>query len=436
MLLPEKFIEKYRNILGDEADDFLATFDQEAISGFRVNPLKNVQQTFDTPIPNTPWGHYGKVSGKSPEHVSGLVYSQEPAAQMVAQVAAPQENMRVLDLAAAPGGKSTHLLSYMNNTGVLVSNEISSKRSKVLVENIERFGARNVVVTNESSQKLAKVFKYYFDLIVFDGPCSGEGMFRKDPAATQYWHEDYPAECATLQKEILEEAMKMLAIGGTLVYSTCTWSPEENEGVVKWLLDKYDYLELVDIEKINGMVEGIDLPQVARMYPHHFKGEGQFVAKLRDTRTAETRSVKPVKSNLTKAQLKLWQDFAEQHIKVDLAGILQTFGDNLYLLPEGLPDLGKLKIARNGLHLGTFKKNRFEPSFALGLSLSPDDVEQFVKIDIEQFKVYASGNIVKLEETIQNGWYLVSINGNGIGFAKITGNILKNYFPKGLRFYS
>ncbi len=436
MLLPEKFIEKYRNILGDEADDFLATFDQEAISGFRVNPLKNVQQTFDTPIPNTPWGHYGKVSGKSPEHVSGLVYSQEPAAQMVAQVAAPQENMRVLDLAAAPGGKSTHLLSYMNNTGVLVSNEISSKRSKVLVENIERFGARNVVVTNESSQKLAKVFKYYFDLIVFDGPCSGEGMFRKDPAATQYWHEDYPAECAALQKEILEETMKMLAIGGTLVYSTCTWSPEENEGVVKWLLDKYDYLELVDIEKINGMVEGIDLPQVARMYPHHFKGEGQFVAKLRDTRTAEARSVKPVKSNLTKDQLKLWQDFAKQHIKVDLAGILQTFGDNLYLLPEGLPDLGKLKIARNGLHLGTFKKNRFEPSFALGLSLSPDDVEQFVKIDIEQFKVYASGNIVKLEEPIQNGWYLVSINGNGIGFAKITGNILKNYFPKGLRFYS
>lgn len=436
MLLPEKFIEKYRNIFGDEADDFLASFDQEAISGFRVNPLKNTQQTFDNPIPNTPWGYYGKVSGKSPEHVSGLVYSQEPAAQMVAQVAAPQENMRVLDLAAAPGGKSTHLLSYMNNTGVLVSNEISSKRSKVLVENIERFGARNVVVTNESSQKLSKVFKDYFDLIVFDGPCSGEGMFRKDSSATQYWHEDYPAECAVLQKEILEEAMKMLAIGGTLVYSTCTWSPEENEGVVKWLLDKYDYLELVDIEKINGMVEGIDMPQVARMCPHHFKGEGQFVAKLRDTRMPEARSVKPVKSNLTKAQLKLWQDFAKQHIKVGLTGILQTFGDNLYLLPEGLPDLGNLKIARNGLHLGIFKKNRFEPSFALGLALSPDDVEQFVKIDIEQFRVYVSGNIVKLEEPIQNGWYLVVINGSGMGFAKITGNILKNHFPKRLRFYS
>ena len=186
MKLPDKFIEKYRNLLGQEADDFFATFDQEAVSGFRVNPLKNTQHVFEDPIPNTPWGHYGKISGKSPEHVSGLVYSQEPAAQMVAQVAATSEHMRVLDLAAAPGGKSTHLLSYMNNTGVLVSNEISNKRSKILVENVERFGAKNVVVTNESSDRLAKVFKEYFDLIVFDGPCSGEGMFRKEHRATQY----------------------------------------------------------------------------------------------------------------------------------------------------------------------------------------------------------------------------------------------------------
>lgn len=434
MKLPDKFIEKYRNLLGQEADDFFATFDEEAVSGFRVNPLKNAQQEFDSPIPNTPWGYYGKVSGKSAEHVSGLVYSQEPAAQMVAQVASPKENMRVLDLAAAPGGKSTHLLSYMNNTGVLVSNEISSKRSKILVENIERFGARNVVVTNESSDKLAKVFKEYFDLIVFDGPCSGEGMFRKDPQAIQYWHEGYPAECASLQKEILEEAMKMLAPGGTLVYSTCTWSPEENEGVVKWLLSTYDNLELVPIEKINGMVEGIEMPEVARMYPHRFKGEGQFVAKLRDTREPSHSKVKPVKSNLTKDQLTLWQDFAKEHIKVELKGLLQTFGDNLYLLPEGLPDLKKLKIARNGLHLGTFKKNRFEPSFALGLSLSPKEVVQSVEIDIEQFKVYVTGNVINLTEQLKNGWYLISVNGNGIGFAKITGNILKNYFPKGLRF--
>lgn len=436
MLLPEEFVKKYEKILGKQAVDFFESFNHEAISGYRLNPLKATLKTYPDSIPNTLWGHYGKVSGKSAEHVSGLVYSQEPAAQMVAQVASPEKEMRVLDLAAAPGGKTTHLLSYLDNTGVLVSNEISTKRSKILVENVERFGARNLVVTNESSQNLSNFFKRYFDMIIFDGPCSGEGMFRKDPSAIQYWHKDYPTQCAALQKEILAEAMKMLAPGGTLVYSTCTWSPEENEDVVRWLLSEYDYLELVDIPKINGMVEGINMPQVARMYPHLFKGEGQFVAKLRDVRKRDTVKVKPGKSNLTREQFKLWLDFEEAHLKLKLSGLFQTFGNQLYLLPDDLPDLAKVKIARNGLHLGTFKKNRFEPSFALGLAIKPNDIEQFVEIDIEQFEKYVSGNIVQLSEGFQNGWYQVVIEGNGIGFAKVVNGTLKNYFPKGLRFQS
>lgn len=436
MLLPEEFVKKYEKILGKQAVDFFESFNHEAISGYRLNPLKATLKTYPDSIPNTLWGHYGKVFGKSAEHVSGLVYSQEPAAQMVAQVASPEKGMRVLDLAAAPGGKTTHLLSYLDNTGVLVSNEISTKRSKILVENVERFGARNLVVTNESSQNLSNFFKRYFDMIIFDGPCSGEGMFRKDPSAIQYWHKDYPTQCATLQKEILAEAMKMLAPGGTLVYSTCTWSPEENEDVVRWLLSEYDYLELVDIPKINGMVEGINMPQVARMYPHLFKGEGQFVAKLRDVRKRDTVKVKHGKSNLTREQFKLWLDFEEAHLKLKLSGLFQTFGNQLYLLPDDLPDLAKVKIARNGLHLGTFKKNRFEPSFALGLAIKPNDIEQFVEIDIEQFEKYVSGNIVQLSEGFQNGWYQVVIEGNGIGFAKVVNSTLKNYFPKGLRFQS
>ena len=178
MRFPTGFEEKYQRLLGKEAASFFSTFDQEPISAFRTNPLKEGRVTFSNPIPGTKWGYYGKVSGKSPEHVTGLIYSQEPASQMVAQVAHPHEGMRVLDLAAAPGGKSTHFLSYLNNTGLLVSNEINSKRSKILVENIERFGARNVLVTNESAERLAKVFPSYFDLIVLDAPCSGEGMFR------------------------------------------------------------------------------------------------------------------------------------------------------------------------------------------------------------------------------------------------------------------
>ncbi|WP_019778472.1 RsmF rRNA methyltransferase first C-terminal domain-containing protein [Streptococcus sobrinus] len=438
MTLPKDFIEKYQRLLGNQAADFLATFEQEAVAAFRTNPLKKVQKDFSDPIANTLWGHFGKVSGKSIEHVTGLVYSQEPAAQMVAQVAAPQKGMKVLDLAAAPGGKTTHLLSYLDNTGILVSNEISKKRSKILVENVERFGATNVVVTNERPERLAKTFKDYFDLIVLDAPCSGEGMFRKDPDACQYWDKDYPAQCANLQKEVLQEAMKMLAPSGRLVYSTCTWSPEENEAVVVWLLESYPDLELLPIEKINGMVEGLDMPQVARMYPHLFEGEGQFVTHFQDKRSApsQPQKVKSPRSNLTAEQRQIWQNFSKKYLRIDLSGLLQTFGNQLYCLPEGLPDLTGLKLARNGLHLGTFKKKRFEPSFALGLALTSDQVKQGVTLSPEDFKAYVSGNTVSISGDYQNGWYQVLAEGNGLGFAKLVNGTLKNYFPKGLRFNS
>ena len=433
MQFPTGFEEKYQRLLGKEAASFFSTFDQEPISAFRTNPLKEGQVTFSNPIPGTKWGYYGKVSGKSSEHVTGLIYSQEPAAQMVAQAAHPHEGMRVLDLAAAPGGKSTHLLSYLNNTGLLVSNEINNKRSKILVENIERFGARNVLVTNESAERLAKVFSSFFDLIVLDAPCSGEGMFRKQPDAMDYWSLDYPAQCATLQREILEDAVKMLANGGELVYSTCTWAPEENEEIVDWLLDEFP-LELVDLPKINGMTPGIDYPETARMYPHRFKGEGQFVAKFRFVGEHKLPKLKPARSNLTADQRSLWQTFQNEHLKVELKGDLQTFGDQLYLLPLGLPDLSKIKIARNGLHLGTFKKKRFEPSFALGLALQPSEVKNKLELSQQDFEVYVGGETLQIKESLPNGWYQLLIHGNGLGFAKLANQTLKNYFPKGLRF--
>ncbi|MFA9413551.1 MULTISPECIES: RsmF rRNA methyltransferase first C-terminal domain-containing protein [unclassified Streptococcus] len=435
MTLPNDFVEKYRALLGQEADEFLASFEEPAVSAFRVNPLKEAQKRFSNPIPQTPWGYYGKISGKSAEHVTGLVYSQEPAAQMVVQVAGIKPGMCVLDLAAAPGGKSTHILSYLGNTGLLVSNEISTKRSKVLVENIERFGARNVVVTNDSADRLARIFSNYFDLIVFDGPCSGEGMFRKDPAACQYWHNEYPVTCAKLQQAILQDTIDMLAPGGRLVYSTCTWSPEENEAVVSWLLETYNFLKLVDIPKINGMSAGIEQEQTARMYSHRFRGEGQFVAVLEDTRSSERQRIKPEKTNLTKQEHQLWQDFARQHLFVELDGVLQTFGEQLYLLPRDLPALKGVKIARNGLHLGTFKKNRFEPSFALGLALKPSEVKQTVNISDEAFEDYARGLTVTLSEPLLNGWYQLVVQGNGLGFAKVVGQTIKNHFPKGLRLH-
>ena len=227
----------------------------------------------------------------------------------------------------------------------------------------------------------------------------------------------------------------MLATGGQLVYSTCTWAPEENEEIVAWLLENFP-LELLEIPKINGMVAGIDFPETARMYPHHFKGEGQFVAKFCFTGSQSAKKIKPAKNKLTAEQRKLWQDFQKKHLKIELEGHLDTFGDNLYLLPAGLPDMAKLKIARNGLHLGEFKKNRFEPSFALGLALRPSEVVSALEIDDEAFSKYVAGETVQLSQNYPNGWYQVLAQGNGLGFAKITGNTLKNYFPKGLRFRS
>ena len=435
MTLKKDFIEKYTRLLAAEAPAFFETFEKEPVSAFRTNPLKEAQQDFMDKIPNMLWSYYGKVSGKSPEHVTGLVYSQEPAAQIVGQVASPQKGMKVLDLAAAPGGKSTHLLSYLENTGLLVSNEISSKRAKILVENIERFGARNVVVTNESAERLAKVFSAYFDVIVLDAPCSGEGMFRKDPAAIDYWDASYPAQCAQLQREILASAMDMLAPAGQLIYSTCTWSPEENEEIVSWLLENYD-LELVPIDKINGMVDGIGYPETARMYPQHFKGEGQFVAKFRSLAESSRKTIKPRKTNLNREQSQLWQDFCKENLQTSFDGFLQVFGDQLYLLPHGLPDLSTLRIARNGLHLGTFMKKRFEPSFALGLTLTSNEVVRRVEISEADFIQYAAGNTVSVPLDLPNGWYQVAIKGNGLGFAKVVSGVLKNNFPKGLRFQS
>lgn len=433
--LPEDFEKKYQKILAEESFAFFESLKDEAISAFRINPLKKQEARKEEKILNTPWGYYGKISGKSLEHVAGMIYSQEPAAQMVAQVADIQKGMAVLDVAAAPGGKSTHILSYLENTGLLVSNEISPKRSKILVENIERFGARNVIVTNESVEHLEKAFSGFFDLIIFDGPCSGEGMFRKDPDAMQYWHTDYPEKCSILQKDILKHIIPLLKKGGSLVYSTCTWSYEENEQVVKWLLEQYDHLELVNIPKINGMVEGIEVPEVARMYPHHFKGEGQFVAKFRDKRQPDRQSFRLSRDSITREQKNLWKTFERENLNTSLSGVLQTFGDHLYLLPKDLPDISSLKIARNGLHLGTFKKNRFEPSFALGLTLSKEEVRRHIDLTDDDFYVYVSGNVVTLTQDLPNGWYQVCVKNNGIGFAKVVGKTLKNYFPKGLRFH-
>lgn len=231
MKLPIEFIKKYQKLLGSSADEFVNSFKKQSISAFRVENKRNLTDFSSyQPIEEIPNSYYGKISGNSIEFLAGALYSQEPSAMYVAKVLAPKENDLVLDLCAAPGGKSTYLASQLNGEGYLLANDIDLKRSKVLAENIGRMGYSNVAVSNETPENLSKKFPETFSKILVDAPCSGEGMFRKDPEAIKYWSSEYPSSCARLQKKILSSAIKMLAPEGILVYSTCTFSPEEDEG--------------------------------------------------------------------------------------------------------------------------------------------------------------------------------------------------------------
>lgn len=452
MQLPAAFIEKYHRLLGDEAEAFLASFDQESQSGFRTNPLKPGEPSASlatasgkTQVTN---GYFGKVAGKSLDHVTGWVYSQEPSAMTVGELADPQPGERVLDLCAAPGGKSTQLIAKMGDQGLLVANEIFKKRAAVLAENLERWGGKNVVVTNEDPAHLAEHFPAFFDRILVDAPCSGEGMFRKEPAGIDYWTPDYPTECANRQKKILESAMGMLRPGGTLVYSTCTFAPEEDEQVISWLLDKYP-LELVKLPKLAGMDDGRpdwgdgkpELTRAARLFPHHFQGEGHFLAKLVDQRPVapakakkKRRGKRPLDDDLalTKAEQALVGDWLAAMVPDLHPARLVKFGAQVYAVPAAMPALTGLDLMRPGLHLGTLKKNRFEPAHALALALAPAAVSHTVTIDPADWQRYVHGDTLAV--TVPKGWALVVCQGHSCGWGKVVNGTLKNFYPKGLRF--
>ncbi|KIS04002.1 RsmF rRNA methyltransferase first C-terminal domain-containing protein [Paucilactobacillus wasatchensis] len=449
MELPTEFIQKYQQLLGSESTDFLASFQQPSLNGYRINPLK--QDSVSDPnylnnekIDYVDNGFFGSVNGKSIDHTAGYLYSQEPSAMYVGEVVDPQPNERVLDLCAAPGGKSTQLVAKMNNTGLLVSNEIFRKRANILAENLERWGAKNTLITNASPDKLAPKFPTFFDRILVDAPCSGEGMFRKDPAAADYWNLDYPEECANRQRKILASAMQMLRPGGTLVYSTCTFAPEEDEQIIAWLLEKYPDLSLEPIKKYAGMDSGMpqwadnnpDLTKTVRLFPHHIKGEGHFIAKLKLAPSDTDKQSQPIQQTTTlpKDQMALFNEFMTETLPQLHFTNLITFGDQLYTLPADTPDLNHLSVIRPGLHLGTFKKRRFEPSFALALTLSAADVKNKIEITEAQWRAYVHGDTLSLQHQLAKGWYLLLCAGHSICFGKVVNQTVKNFYPKGLRF--
>lgn len=448
MKLPIEFIHKYQQLLGDEAKEFLASFQEESYSGYRINPLKPdfvIDHNYLTneKIEYCDTGFFGSVNGKSIDHTVGYLYSQEPSAMYVGEVADPKPNERVLDLCAAPGGKSTHLVSKMNNEGLLVSNEIFKKRATILAENLERWGAKNTIITNESPEKLAPRFLNFFDRILVDAPCSGEGMFRKDPEAVSYWNIDYPLECANRQRKILASAMEMLKPGGTLIYSTCTFAPEEDEQIIAWLLTNYPTLSVEPIKKYTNMDSGrpewadnnSELAKTVRLFPHHIKGEGHFIAKLKLAgNDISNKNQFQQTSKLTKEQVTLFNDFTQTVLNQINFNSLITFGDQLYSIPDGVPSLDHMSVIRPGLHLGTFKKKRFEPSFALALALDSSSVKNKIQITEEQWREYVHGDTIKLDHDLEKGWYLLTCQGHSVCFGKVVNRTVKNFYPKGLRF--
>lgn len=448
MQLPADFMTKYQELLGDEAPAFFASLTtDENTAGYRVNPLRLLPPYLTTApaVPYAKWGYFGGVKGRSLAHQSGAVYSQEPSAMFVGATAAPQHGERVLDLCAAPGGKTTHLASYLQGTGLLVTNEINRKRVKVLAENVERFGVNSALILNDAPATLSPVFPDFFDKVLVDAPCSGEGMFRKDPAAMDYWSLDYVEECATRQRQILTEAVKMVKPGGQLIYSTCTFAPEEDEQMMAWLVKTFPEFDLVPVEKTGGVIDAKPqwadgnpaLAKAARLFPNKLRGEGHFVAKLQRQVTGpaqEPRGTAQLGQALTAEQRRLWQEFAQRTLGNLPAGNLVTIKDQLFLTPVDLPDLKHAHVFRPGLHLGTFKKNRFEPAYALALACDPRTVKQTIAIDLDQWQQWVHGETLTLTDAPAKGWYLLTCQQQPVGFSKVVKTTAKNFFPKGLRF--
>lgn len=456
MNLPQAFVEKYQALLGEEAAAFFEALQKDYQKGFRLNQKKVTSTDFlkeQLPLskksPYSTQGYYGEVAGKTPWHQAGWVYSQEISAMLVAEVAEILPGQRVLDLCAAPGGKTTRLGEKLQGKGVLVANEIFPKRAKVLSENIERYGLENVLVTNHAPKELAKHFQHYFDVIVVDAPCSGEGMFQKEPEALTQWSDEYVQICQKRQMEILMEANKMLKPGGQLVYSTCTFAPEEDEEVIDFLLDteEFDLEKITDIPTDNVCFGrptfsryGEEIQKTIRLWPHINKGAGHFVAKLQKKTTLDNidtpKKEKKKKSkketpSFTKEETRSLEQFLKDFPIPLENGHYEVTGGHLWYVPNDLPSLKGLHYLRKGLYIGDFLKNRFVPSYSLAMVITDYQTYPHVMITFEEWKKYVRGETFVKEGDL--GFVLLVYEEMVVGFGKQTKGTVKNYFPKGLR---
>lgn len=446
--LPPLYIDRMSGMLGKDAEAFLESYNAPRTFGLRLNPAKvtegspvfeELKSMFGLkPVPWCPTGYYYDEStrpGKHPYHAAGLYYLQEPSAMSSVELLSPQPGETVLDLAAAPGGKATQILGKLQGQGLLIANEIHPARALILAENLERMGASNAVAVNATPDKLAERFPRFFDRIMLDAPCSGEGMFRKDPDAIEEWSPSHVTMCAARQLDVVRQAIAMLKPGGVLGYSTCTFNREENEELIDAVLQEFPSLELERVERI---------------WPHMELGEGHFVAVLRSKETDEapqrsaggSKPKRPAKQ--TADAWSLFQAFAAEafteYWKLP-PGEPLLFGEQLYWLPHDRLNqfhssmLEGMKAPRPGLHLATVKKNRVEPAHALALALPPEAYRGMASFPAssEQVEAYLQGQVLTAPDGTPAGWVPVCAGPYPLGWAKHSGGQLKNHLPKGLR---
>ena len=489
--LPALFCARMKKMLGDEYEAFEASYGKEPKPSLRFNPLKDDPESLFEVFTASGLKSEGRVEwfkdgifcdadgdsrpGKNPLHEQGAYYIQEASAMIPAAICPPGEGEKVLDLCAAPGGKTTQIAGHLMGTGLLVSNEISRERAAVLSRNVERMGIRNCIVTNETPENIAGAFPCFFDKVFVDAPCSGEGMFRKEPDALSMWSAENVALCARRQSDILNQAAKTLKPGGKLIYSTCTFAPEENEAQIYRFLLSHPEFEAIPTEDPdvlrcieNGLLskasadyigittDGNDCPEEidrdialetengVRLLPHRADGEGHFAIILRKNggetvcthkKPAKNKNGVKGKSALDSAVPAADKFLHEMNIGVGGAPVL--FGNTLYYLPAGIEKetLDGLRVLRAGLCAGEMNGSRFEPSHSLALSLSAEEAgaaKSYALRNADETAKWLHGEALPCPPEC-SGWYVVTSQGYPIGFGKASGGQMKNHYPKGLR---
>ena len=438
---------------------FLACYDQPAHTGLRVNTLKLTPQVFQTispfPLESVPWCPSGfripnavdeRRPGKHPYHAAGLYYLQEPSAMAVAEVLDPHPGERILDLAASPGGKTTAIAARMQHQGLLIANEIRTKRIPALKSNLERWGCRNTVIVNEPPERLADHLPGFFDRVLVDAPCSGEGMFRKEPDVRLEWQAEAIPGYAERQRLILRIAAHLVRPGGVLAYATCTFAPEEDEGVIEhFLRENRDYSlepwpisESLSAPARSEWVQG-DMSRewrgVRRLWPHLVPGEGHFIARLRRASGEESPSMQLADLPIPpRSVLDDFRAFLGETLELDISALnLALLGSRIYHIPPGTPNLSGLRISEPGWWLGEAKKGRFEPSHALAMGLSAGQarLRKELKTGDPAVDSYLRGQTLGAD--LPNGWILVTVDGFPLGWGKVVQGVLKNHYPSGLR---